>query len=204
MSIPAVFVDVAFDNDPLEASPTWQPLTDVKQIRIERGRQGSIGRIEAARCSVILRNGDRLYDPTNTTSPQYGDGSRLEFGKRIRVRMAALPAPPAGYADVVLFTGNTTGTHQRAGSEPIQDLRLEATDAFGYFGATRFSASLGEAAADVRLGHILDAVGWPSGAAWRDFQAGGTNMPTLAAKSYADASALSAIQEVVDSERCAC
>lgn len=193
-----VDVDVAFDDGPLTANPTWHPLAEVKQISIQRGRQTSIGRIEAGRCTVILGNQARRYDPTNTSSSEYGSGSRLIPGKRVRVRVTT---PLSWQTTNYLFTGNVIGWYQEYDEQgmPLPDLRLEAVDAFGYFGTQRLTTTLPIATVYDRFEAILDLLDWPP--AWRYILASGVDQPFLGAATYNDANALEALQQTASAER---
>lgn len=72
MSWPTLTVRVAFATEPLAATPTWTDVSDyVRSVRIRRGRQDELNRIEAGVAEVTLDNRDRRFDPTNTSSPYY-------------------------------------------------------------------------------------------------------------------------------------
>jgi hypothetical protein len=63
-----ILAQIALDDEPLAEAPVYAPLPDVKLISITKGRQSSVGRVEAGRCTIILLDEDRRYDPTNTAS----------------------------------------------------------------------------------------------------------------------------------------
>lgn len=192
----AYYVDVAFDNGPFEASPTWTTLANVERITIQRGRSGSLDKVEAGRCTVRINNVERLYDPMNTASPQYGNGYRLEPGKRIRVR-AALDGRP----EYPLFTGHVVGwypDHPEGRAHPT--LRLEAVDAFGYLNTVKVTGTLNATTCTERVIDVLDAINWPSGSSWRD-TTGGINLSVMPTKVVSNVSALQLMQEAAIAER---
>lgn len=193
----AVYVDIAFDNGPLETTPTWTELAagEVGQITIQRGRQTSLGRVEAGRCTVILPNQTRRYDPTNTSSPEYGNGYRLEPGKRIRVRVTL------GMSTQILFTGNVTGLYQQYDErgQPTPELRIEAVDGFGYFGTRKLTGlAIDSAFTSSHIASILQYLGWPL--SWYSTSAG-SSPKVLAATTYSGTNALEAMQAAAAAER---
>lgn len=189
-----VYVDVAFDNGPLEQYPNWTTLDAVKRVTITQGRQTSIGRIEAGRCTVLLQSDSRRYDPTNSMSAQYGNGYRIEPGKRVRVRAGTTPY------ETMLFTGNVTGWHQDydARGLALPEIRLEAVDAFGYFGTRTLSTVITFQWPWERIHAILTALGWPL--AWRLISST-SNTPRLASTDYTGVNALDALQTAAMAQR---
>lgn len=66
----------------------WTDVTaDVRGINIERGKSRELDMFRAARCSVVLDNRSRDYDPINLSGP-YVDGgvTQVKPGRRMRVR----------------------------------------------------------------------------------------------------------------------
>jgi len=72
MARPVVSVLIAFATDPLAATPTYVDVSAyVREIRIRRGRQNELNRMEAGTADVVLDNRDRRFDPTYASSPYY-------------------------------------------------------------------------------------------------------------------------------------
>ena len=70
----AVTVDIAFGDDPLEASPTWTDVTStVRALSFGRGRQHELNRFEAGTATFTLDNRDGAFNPDNTASTHYPD-----------------------------------------------------------------------------------------------------------------------------------
>lgn len=181
-------VDIAFDDGPLATSPTWTELLDVVEIHIQRGRQSSLGQVEPGRCTVTLRNADRRYDPTNTASPEYGDGSRMEPGKRLQVRVFS------GAVACPLFTGNVTAFQcTYAGNTPPGTVTIEAIDALGYLGTRTIAGAFGSAYSDTRMTALLDYLGWPSTTAWRNIA---IDRKLIHTQTYAGENALDTIRTI--------
>ena len=74
---------VAFDDGPLEPSPTWTRLDDTDNLiagfDISRGRQTLADQTDTGTASVYVNDTDGLFDPNNTGSPYFGvlDGKQI-------------------------------------------------------------------------------------------------------------------------------
>lgn len=68
-------VNVAFDDDTLEPSPSWTRLDNIPGLvasyTIDRGRQFELDRTDGGRASVQIVDRNGLLDPTNTTGTYY-------------------------------------------------------------------------------------------------------------------------------------
>jgi hypothetical protein len=186
MSLP-VSVYIAFDHGPTDTVVTWTKLLDVRRIHTQKGRQGSLSRIEAGRCTVILSNADGRYDPTNSASPEYGSGTRLDIGKRIYVSYDGIGT---------IFCGHVIGYYpQFDATTAAPVLRIEAIDPLGYLGTLSYSGtpsgSWGSFAHEV-IQTVLAAVGWPSG--WFQYY---TSAIRVASKTYTNINVLDLIQTLV-------
>jgi hypothetical protein len=197
----AFYVDVALDDGPFVTSPTWTTLPDaeLQAITIQKGRSSELENVQAGRCTIILNNPTRRFDPSNPSSPEYGTGTRLAPDRRIRVRLAFLSGGSI-LVEQPLFTGHIASwsTDHRTDAL-VSPVRIEAFDALGYLGGRTLSQSFAAGNAAARISAVLNAVGWPTGSAWRDLIAIGS--PALTARSYSAASALSIIQECVQAAR---
>jgi hypothetical protein len=87
MSWPTLTVECAFGSDASNASPSWQEITDyVREVRIRRGRQFELDRIDASTLALKLDNSDRRFDPSYVSGPYYPNVLPM---RRMRVRAAA-------------------------------------------------------------------------------------------------------------------
>jgi hypothetical protein len=72
MAYPTPKVEIAFDDGPYVASPTWTDVTSyVRNMAIDRGRNDDWGNFFGA-ASVVLDNRTRLFDPFYTSGTYYG------------------------------------------------------------------------------------------------------------------------------------
>ena len=72
MPFPAGKVEIAFNDGPYVASPTWTDVTsDVRGMSVERGRDDDWGSF-SGNASVTLNNRSRTFDPFYTSGPYYG------------------------------------------------------------------------------------------------------------------------------------
>lgn len=81
-SFPVRLVEIAFNSNPL-GTPIWTDVTsDVRLVDTNQGRSHELSRFNPGRCTVVLDNRDRAYDPLFTGSPHNG---KVRPGKKIRV-----------------------------------------------------------------------------------------------------------------------
>ena len=72
MAYPTPKVEVAFDDGPYVASPTWTDITSyVRGMDTERGRSDDWGNFYGA-ATVVLDNRTRRFDPFYTSGVYYG------------------------------------------------------------------------------------------------------------------------------------
>jgi hypothetical protein len=72
MPFPTPIVEIAFNDGPYVASPTWTNVTsDVRYMNIDRGRTDDWQPFYGS-ASVVLSNLNRTYDPFNTSGAYYG------------------------------------------------------------------------------------------------------------------------------------
>jgi hypothetical protein len=71
-----VRVGIAFNDDALEAAPTWTYVTDgitrVAGYTIDRGRQFEFDKTDAGTATVSINDLDGTLDPTNSAGPYFG------------------------------------------------------------------------------------------------------------------------------------
>jgi hypothetical protein len=83
MAYPTPIVEIAFDDGPYTASPTWTPVTQyVRRMSIDRGRSDDWGDFNGT-ATVVLNNRTRLFDPFYTSGTYYG---KLLPRRQIRIR----------------------------------------------------------------------------------------------------------------------
>jgi hypothetical protein len=83
MAYPTPIVEIAFDDGPYVASPTWTPVTQyVRRMSIDRGRSDDWGDFNGT-ATVVLNNRTRLFDPFYTSGTYYG---KLLPRRQIRIR----------------------------------------------------------------------------------------------------------------------
>lgn len=72
MAYPTPKVEIAFDDGPYVASPTWTDVTSyVREMSTDRGRSGDWDAFDGS-ASVTLDNRTRLFDPFYTSGTYYG------------------------------------------------------------------------------------------------------------------------------------
>lgn len=84
MPWPTTIVEIAFDDGPYVASPTWTDVTSyVRHLSINRGRNGDFDDFNAGTCQITLDNRTQRFSPFNTSSPYNG---KLIPRRQVRVR----------------------------------------------------------------------------------------------------------------------
>ena len=84
MAVPTLIVEIAFDDGPFIASPTWTAVTgDVQSVSILRGRSDDFSEDFVSTGTVVLNNNSRQYDPFNALSPYLG---KLKPRRQIRIQ----------------------------------------------------------------------------------------------------------------------
>jgi len=83
MAWPTLTLRVAFASDPMDATPVWTTITgDVRRIRIRRGRNHELDRMEAGTMMLELKNFHGNYWPLNAGSihsPNVLPAKRVDF-----------------------------------------------------------------------------------------------------------------------------
>ena len=83
MAYPTPIVEIAFDDGPYVASPTWTAVTQyVRRMSIDRGRSDDWADFNGT-AIVVLNNRTRLFDPYYTSGTYYG---KLLPRRQIRIR----------------------------------------------------------------------------------------------------------------------
>lgn len=88
---PAVTIEVAFTNNPLDGSLTWTDVTEWHTgftCSNPLGRQHQLDRVQPTSYTVTFTNNDGRFTPTNTSSPYYhspSTGTGMVPGKPMRI-----------------------------------------------------------------------------------------------------------------------
>lgn len=84
MPFPTPIVEIAFNDGPYVASPTWTDVTSyVRSADITRGRSSDDQEFGSANANIVLDNRSGIFNPMNTTGTYYG---KLLPRRQIRVR----------------------------------------------------------------------------------------------------------------------
>lgn len=189
--IPVLHVEVAFATAPFAATPVWTDIADdVLEIHTRRGRQHELDRIEAGIAVVVVKNTDNNYWPDNASSPYY---PYLLPGRRLRIR--------AEWRGVFypVYTGfvENWAPSWRAPAAKVPIINLNCSDLIKNLSRFELNiAGYAQEKSDVRVGNVLDEVGWP--AADRDLDTGQSNM--IATGAVADIKAQAHLLKVQESE----
>jgi hypothetical protein len=99
---------------------------DVRFLSIERGRSRELDAFQAGRCSLVLDNSDREYDPLNLAGSHVSGGvTQVKPGRRIRV----IATHPTTLVEYPLFQG-TVRDWQLGYAEPMgAQVGVSASDA---------------------------------------------------------------------------
>jgi len=84
---PDVVVEIAFNDGPYVASPTWTAITTyVREVTIRRGRADDFEQFDTGTAQLVLDNRDRRFDPFYTSGAYY---LKLTPRRQIRIRGTA-------------------------------------------------------------------------------------------------------------------
>jgi len=218
MSLPVLGVSIDFANGPAFGNPlvlddptsfldeailadSASDVVDVSDITLrvqtKRGRNRILNKFEAGAASIVLRDDNGDFSPSNTSSPYYG---KLVPLRKVRVY--------ADYTDEVtsittryfIFSGYITAydTNFVRGFEETSTVTLQCVDGFRLFTNIGISTVPGTSAGQLsgaRINALLDLVDYP--ASQRAVDAGNS---TLQADPGTSRSLLDAIQTVETSE----
>lgn len=195
-----VHVDLALDSDPFATAPTWTTVPDVElaEIVARRGRRGPLERPQAGRATITLHNVAREFDPGNTSSAQYGDGTRMAPDRRVRIRLTQR-FNGAVVDERLLFVGHIASWATEHRSDALlSPVRIEAIDPLGYLGSRQITLTTPGQGARDRVVAVLDAIGWPGTgttltSGWRNIST--ATDPLLTAKTYTNTDVLSILRE---------
>lgn len=192
MAWPTLTLRIAFGSDPMDAVPVWTTITnDVRRIRIGRGRQHELNRMEAGTMSLELLNIHGNYWPLNAGGAYFPN---VLPGKRVNLYAVynAVTYP--------LYTGfiedwNPDWLEQIGGLIPV--VRPDCADLINNLANFDInSAGYPQELSGARVGKVLDEINWPAGA--RDLDAGQSQMQATGA--LADVNAMEHLFLVQKSE----
>lgn len=96
MAFPITKIEIAFDDGPYVASPTWTDVTTtVRSLSVKRGRGDDYSQFPTSSCTVILSNRDQRYNPINTSGIYYN-----KLLPRRQIRIMAKPSGAGSYQAV--------------------------------------------------------------------------------------------------------
>lgn len=192
MAFPAVTLRIAFATVPFAAVPTWSDVSsDLLNLSTAKGRQHQLDRIEAGTLMATLDNSSADYWGANAAGAYYPN---VLVGKRINLR-ATYNAVTYDLFDgfIVAYLPSWRGSQDNA---PVMTIRavdllrnlalMEINDGAGY----------AQELANVRVGNVLDDLGWPAGA--RDLNTAQSTM--VASGAMANVKALAHLHTVQESE----
>lgn len=149
-------------------TPSWQDISAYvleDGIQTSRGRSSELDRFQAGTGTIQLNNNDGRFDPTYASSPYFPNLRPLN-----RIRVSAV----WNAVTYPVLTGYANGWTPEYPGPRNSLVNLQVTDAFAVLAipnvqlsnpaiATDNLTSLPEERTDIRIGRILDAVGWPAG-----------------------------------------
>lgn len=182
MILPSVVVEVGFTGpgtggylhlddevrgllDTAELAPVdlWTDVTDhVASFSTRRGATRAAGpnvRYEAGTATIVLRNEDRRFDPTNLDGPYVAGGvTQVEPMRAVRIR--------AGWDGTTwsVFRGFADAWEISYSGPNASEVVLTATDAFKVFASYDRDESVAAGAGEdsgARIDRVLDSISWP-------------------------------------------
>jgi hypothetical protein len=101
MPYPTTKVEIAFNDGPYVASPTWTNVTTyVREVSTRRGRNDDWQNFDTGTATVLLDNRTRIFDPTYTAGTYYG-----KLLPRRQIRITGTNAS----VDYIIFRGYVAG-----------------------------------------------------------------------------------------------
>lgn len=192
MAYPTITVEIAWSTDPLATTPTWTDVsTYVGGFDCRRGRENNLALVGVGAASLRLDNRDLRFDPLNTGGAYYPN-----VKPRRKVRISAVYSAVTYY----LFTGYLERMPPDWRKPGYTEIQAEARDGFSILALANLpAASYPAELTSARIGRVLDAISWPTGASHRNLD---TGLSTVVAATITDGqtTALDHLQQVADSE----
>lgn len=156
MARPAVHAAVAFATNP-GAAPTWTDVTAyLESFRLTRGRAHELDKVEAGSLDLVLDNFDRRFDPTHATGPYFGTILPM---RRVRIQVV--------WDSITydLFHGfvESWGLVYPPDRPLDSSVTVRCSDGLLVLAkAPLVAAVFAQQRTDLRIGAVLDAIGWPA------------------------------------------
>ena len=158
----------------------------VMSITINRGRVRELAEFSAGSCTVVLDNQDGRFDPNNSSSPY---NPNIKPGKLLRIKIT----DPTTSTNHYLFEGNIAQWDVTYSWPNMSYCTIRAYDALKPLSQNSVSLTTSAAATGTVIREILQD------ADWTDYDLD-TGDSTLAARTFTNVNALSAIQLATNSE----
>lgn len=185
-----ITVEIGFDaSGPLDTTFTWTDVSAyVRGFDITRGRSQILDEDSAGTASVILDNADRRFDPGYATGAY---NPNVKPGKPLRIQ--------AVHNSITydLWRGFTSAWPMSWPGQVDDVVVLTGVDAFQVFNLILLGNAEVQEASGTRIANILDEIGWPTGASWRDIDAGAFNVIAI---TWDCQSGMQALRVTTDSE----
>lgn len=211
---------IAFGQNAYATSPTWTRIDDthfdnlqhkatspfsgryVASWSTDRGRAYELDKTQAGTASITCYDTTGYFDPTNPSSPFYGN-----ITPNMRAKIGVQNPATTAYTDV--FTGFVESWHWTMDTaERLMTVTIGLVDGFEPLtrgeiqpestGTTVFLGDSGHGAAQLRIDAILDLADWPNGSDWRVINSGNVYLQRTIYNPQT--SFLAAIQDVADAE----
>ena len=155
MAQPAFLCAISWTTNPGD-TPSWVDVTSyLEGFSFKRGRDYEADEIQAGTATITLDNRDRRFDPTYTGGAY---GSDVKLKRRVRLQ--------ATWDSVTydLFHGIIEAYRPTiAPDNGDATMELTVSDLIAALTGALVSGSFAQQRTDVRIGAILDAIGWPAG-----------------------------------------
>jgi len=189
MAWPTLLIEIAFGDAPLTAiaSNIWTDITAyVISFSTKRGRQNTLGRIEAGTAELVLDNSDRRFDPTYTSSPYSPNVVPM---KKLRIS--------ATYSGTTyrLFVGHIESWPPDWPGGLDATTTIRCSDAFKYFALKKLNGAYSNEFTNWSIDTWLTNISWP--AADRSLASGQSQIQS---GTFTNTPALQHFQNVVDVE----
>jgi hypothetical protein len=137
MAAPELKVEIAFDEGPYVASPTWEDITEyVREVKIHRGRSDDWDDSFVSTATLVLNNDDRSFDPFDVGGTWF---NKLRPRRQIRIQGII------SGTEYPIFRGFVNGfpvTYQAVGK--VTTVRVEAFDVLALVSASELKGDLAE------------------------------------------------------------
>jgi hypothetical protein len=190
-TIPQFVVELALGYNPGDASPVYTDVsTYLRSFHITRGRQYELNQMQAGTCDITLKNLDRRFDPTYSSSPYYP-----YLRPMVPVRISAV-FQAVTYR---LFTGYVERFPQNRTGPTYAETQVQAVDGFELLtNAVLPGDSYPLELSGARVTRVLDAVNWSATA--RSISAGQSQVIAYTFGDIDFVQPLSHLQDVTTSE----